>query len=190
MGLWYSPHIVPSSLVTLVSTQRLIGLFRHSQCRYLHSREPGKALGNRQKAGTCLGNFWTYHPHPYTCQARHGKLDPNVWEWSGFCTWCSFSCCFQRAVINTSVLVQAAFVYHLCWMTLGKHLLRRCYFHRKAVESLIDLGVLYHLEILWQASSLLIVTFFSPSRDMACSVAGITSDANVLTNELRLIAQR
>ncbi|CAB4031860.1 proteasome subunit alpha type-4 [Paramuricea clavata] len=26
--------------------------------------------------------------------------------------------------------------------------------------------------------------------DMACSVAGITSDANVLTNELRLIAQR
>lgn len=31
---------------------------------------------------------------------------------------------------------------------------------------------------------------FSSSRDMACSVAGITSDANVLTNELRLIAQR
>jgi len=28
------------------------------------------------------------------------------------------------------------------------------------------------------------------SEDMACSVAGITSDANVLTNELRLIAQR
>ena len=28
------------------------------------------------------------------------------------------------------------------------------------------------------------------SRDIACSVAGITSDANVLTNELRLIAQR
>nr|UCK81644.1 proteasome subunit alpha type-4 [Arenicola marina] len=27
-------------------------------------------------------------------------------------------------------------------------------------------------------------------EDMACSVAGITSDANVLTNELRLIAQR
>ncbi|XP_032239413.2 proteasome subunit alpha type-4 [Nematostella vectensis] len=27
-------------------------------------------------------------------------------------------------------------------------------------------------------------------KDMACSVAGITSDANVLTNELRLIAQR
>jgi 20S proteasome subunit alpha 3 len=27
-------------------------------------------------------------------------------------------------------------------------------------------------------------------RNMACSVAGITSDANVLTNELRLIAQR
>lgn len=26
--------------------------------------------------------------------------------------------------------------------------------------------------------------------DLACSVAGITSDANVLTNELRLIAQR
>ena len=26
--------------------------------------------------------------------------------------------------------------------------------------------------------------------DMACSVAGITSDANVLINELRLIAQR
>lgn len=26
--------------------------------------------------------------------------------------------------------------------------------------------------------------------DMVCSVAGITSDANVLTNELRLIAQR
>ena len=26
--------------------------------------------------------------------------------------------------------------------------------------------------------------------DMACSVAGITSDANVLTSELRLIAQR
>lgn len=31
------------------------------------------------------------------------------------------------------------------------------------------------------------VSFYS---DMACSVAGITSDANVLTNELRLIAQR
>ena len=29
--------------------------------------------------------------------------------------------------------------------------------------------------------------FFS---DIACSVAGITSDANVLTNELRAIAQR
>jgi 20S proteasome subunit alpha 3 len=28
------------------------------------------------------------------------------------------------------------------------------------------------------------------SSDMACSVAGITSDANVLTNELRQIAQR
>merc|ERR1712212_660651 len=28
------------------------------------------------------------------------------------------------------------------------------------------------------------------NEDMACSVAGITSDANVLTNELRLIAQR
>lgn len=27
-------------------------------------------------------------------------------------------------------------------------------------------------------------------RDMVCSVAGITSDANVLTNELRMIAQR
>jgi len=26
--------------------------------------------------------------------------------------------------------------------------------------------------------------------DLACSVAGITSDANVLTNQLRLIAQR
>lgn len=26
--------------------------------------------------------------------------------------------------------------------------------------------------------------------DMVCSVAGITSDANVLTNELRLIGQR
>lgn len=30
----------------------------------------------------------------------------------------------------------------------------------------------------------------SPSSDIVCSVAGITSDANVLTNELRLIAQR
>lgn len=28
------------------------------------------------------------------------------------------------------------------------------------------------------------------SSDMVCSVAGITSDANVLTNELRMIAQR
>lgn len=28
------------------------------------------------------------------------------------------------------------------------------------------------------------------NQDMMCSVAGITSDANVLTNELRLIAQR
>ncbi|GAB6031245.1 Proteasome subunit alpha type-4 [Chamberlinius hualienensis] len=28
------------------------------------------------------------------------------------------------------------------------------------------------------------------NKDMACSVAGITSDANVLTNELRVIAQR
>lgn len=32
--------------------------------------------------------------------------------------------------------------------------------------------------------------FYFSHRDMACSVAGITSDANVLTNELRLIAQR
>lgn len=32
-----------------------------------------------------------------------------------------------------------------------------------------------------------VIIFFS---DLACSVAGITSDANVLTNELRLIAQR
>lgn len=31
---------------------------------------------------------------------------------------------------------------------------------------------------------------FSLSSDMVCSVAGITSDANVLTNELRVIAQR
>ncbi|TNN58818.1 Proteasome subunit alpha type-4 [Liparis tanakae] len=28
------------------------------------------------------------------------------------------------------------------------------------------------------------------NEDLACSVAGITADANVLTNELRLIAQR
>ena len=28
------------------------------------------------------------------------------------------------------------------------------------------------------------------TRDMACSVAGITSDANVLTNQLRLFSQR
>lgn len=35
----------------------------------------------------------------------------------------------------------------------------------------------------------IIVYFFFP-RDMACCVAGITSDANVLTNELRAIAQR
>ena len=31
---------------------------------------------------------------------------------------------------------------------------------------------------------------FSSSSDMACSVAGITSDANVLTRQLRLIAQK
>ncbi|XP_052102483.1 proteasome subunit alpha type-4-like [Mytilus californianus] len=31
---------------------------------------------------------------------------------------------------------------------------------------------------------------YNLNDDMACSVAGITSDANVLTNELRLIAQR
>lgn len=34
------------------------------------------------------------------------------------------------------------------------------------------------------------IDMFLLPRDMACSVAGITSDANVLTNELRLIAQR
>lgn len=34
---------------------------------------------------------------------------------------------------------------------------------------------------------LIMLNFFS---DMVCSVAGITSDANVLTNELRLIGQR
>lgn len=33
----------------------------------------------------------------------------------------------------------------------------------------------------------MLIYFF---RDMVCSVAGITSDANVLTNELRMIAQR
>ena len=32
--------------------------------------------------------------------------------------------------------------------------------------------------------------FFYHFSDLACSVAGITSDANVLTNQLRLIAQR
>ena len=32
--------------------------------------------------------------------------------------------------------------------------------------------------------------FLFSCSDMVCSVAGITSDANVLTNELRLIAQR
>lgn len=36
-----------------------------------------------------------------------------------------------------------------------------------------------------------LLCFFSISfSDLACSVAGITSDANVLTNQLRLIAQR
>lgn len=34
------------------------------------------------------------------------------------------------------------------------------------------------------------IDVFVLNSDMACSVAGITSDANVLTNELRLIAQR
>lgn len=38
--------------------------------------------------------------------------------------------------------------------------------------------------------SLIFNFIFFILRDMACSVAGITSDANVLTNELRLIAQR
>lgn len=35
---------------------------------------------------------------------------------------------------------------------------------------------------------LILVNFFC--RDAACSVAGITSDANVLTRELRVIAQK
>ena len=43
------------------------------------------------------------------------------------------------------------------------------------------------LDKLLTSSSRYYIIFFS---DMACSVAGITSDANVLTNELRLAAQR
>lgn len=42
-----------------------------------------------------------------------------------------------------------------------------------------------HLSMVWAFHSL--VSIYS---DMVCSVAGITSDANVLTNELRLIGQR
>ena len=35
-----------------------------------------------------------------------------------------------------------------------------------------------------------ILTIFICCSDIACSVAGITSDANLLINELRLVAQR
>lgn len=69
------------------------------------------------------------------------------------------------------------------------------------IETVFDrvLSILFCKECLenecWFISIILILKdhyqfssyFFS---DMACSVAGITSDANVLTNELRLIAQR
>lgn len=42
----------------------------------------------------------------------------------------------------------------------------------------------------WQERVLALVCSHVCCRDMACSVAGITSDANVLTDQLRLIAQR
>lgn len=56
------------------------------------------------------------------------------------------------------------------------------YFHI-IYNSTLFLGLIKKL----QSAIIIIYNFFS---DIACSVAGITSDANVLTNELRAIAQR
>uniref|UniRef100_A0A2K5C4Z1 Proteasome 20S subunit alpha 4 n=1 Tax=Aotus nancymaae TaxID=37293 RepID=A0A2K5C4Z1_AOTNA len=49
--------------------------------------------------------------------------------------------------------------------------------HRRNIHKLLD-------------ESFFSEKIYKLNEDMACSVAGITSDANVLTNELRLIAQR
>lgn len=55
------------------------------------------------------------------------------------------------------------------------------------MSELINLTVQSYLFVWWHRGHKRVLVF---SSDMACSVAGITSDANVLTNELRLIAQR
>lgn len=47
-----------------------------------------------------------------------------------------------------------------------------------------------HMRDSLQALQILLTILFVFFSDMVCSVAGITSDANVLTNELRLIGQR
>ncbi|KAG1681981.1 Proteasome subunit alpha type-4 [Nymphon striatum] len=81
---------------------------------------------------------------------------------------------------------------------------RRLYQVEYAMEAIghagTCLGILANDGIVFAAerrntNKLLDEVFFSEKiyklhDDMACSVAGITSDANVLTNELRLIAQR
>lgn len=56
----------------------------------------------------------------------------------------------------------------------------KCSFQKKYINLTSKLFYIYILQFSNQ------VVF----RDMVCSVAGITSDANVLTNELRLIGQR
>lgn len=66
---------------------------------------------------------------------------------------------------------------------------QQCSFDHRSPAAGILFEVLYEdVTIPWGLIGIQFICSFC--RDMACSVAGITSDANVLTNELRLIAQR
>lgn len=91
----------------------------------------------------------------------------------------------QRYVSKTTIFSPESRLYQVEW--LGSNA-------GTSLEILADDGVLLAVER-WKIHKLLDDVFFSEeiyklNEDMACSVAGITCDANVLTNELRLIAQR
>jgi hypothetical protein len=62
------------------------------------------------------------------------------------------------------------------------------YLHVCLVNNLMKISYAIAEHILYFSYSSWPIGFLS--SDMVCSVAGITSDANVLTNELRMIAQR
>lgn len=105
-----------------------------------------------------------------------------------------------------SLYLKYSFLYFYVKQKLNKKIIftGRLYQVEYAMEAIshagTSLGILATDGILLAAerrntNKLLDEVFFSEkiyklNDDMVCSVAGITSDANVLTNELRLIAQR